>query len=46
MHHVCTEREKEKEKEREKEREHLFKLKPSLGSVYILKTITYSNKQK
>ena len=42
MRHVCTER----EREREKEIERLFELKPSLGSVYILKTVTYSNKQK
>jgi len=52
MRHVCTEREierkKEKEIERKKEKEieHLFELKPSLWSVYILKTITYNNKQK
>ena len=44
MRHVCTEREIERKKE--KEIEHLFELKPSLGSIYILKTITYSNKQK
>jgi len=46
MRHVCTEREIERKKEKEKEIEHLFELKPSLWSVYILKTITYSNKQK
>ena len=46
MRHVCTEREIERKKEKEKEIERLFELKPSLWSVYILKTITYSNKQK
>ena len=46
MRHVCTEREIEREKEKEIEIECLFELKPSLGSVYILKTVTYSNKQK
>ena len=46
MRNVCTEREIEIEKEIEKEIEGLFKLNPSLVSVYILKTITYSNKQK
>ena len=42
MRHVCTER----EIEREKEKEHLFELKSSLGKVYVIKTITYMNKQK
>ena len=42
MRHVCTER----ETEREKEKEHLFELKSSLGRVYVIKTITYMNKQK
>ena len=46
MRHVCTEREIEKEIEKEKEIERLFELNPSLGSLYILKTVTYSNKQK
>ena len=46
MRHVCTEREIERKKEKEKEIEHLFELKSSLGKVYILKTIIYSDKQK
>ena len=46
MRHVCTEREIEREKEKEIEIECLFELKPSLESVYILKTVSYSNKQK
>jgi hypothetical protein len=45
MRHVCTEREIERKKEKEKEIERLFELKTSLGSVYILETITYSDKQ-
>jgi len=46
MRHVCTEREIERKKEKEKEIERLFELKPSLGIVYILKSVSYSNKQK
>ena len=46
MRHVCTEREIEIEKEKEIEMESLFKLNPSLVSIYILKTIVYNNKQK
>ena len=42
MRHVCTER----EIEREKEIKILILSKPSLGIIYILKTITYMNKQK
>tara|TARA_B100000767_G_C19616381_1_gene472098 strand:+ start:492 stop:632 length:141 start_codon:yes stop_codon:yes gene_type:complete len=46
MRHVCTEREIERKKEKEKEIERLFELKPSLVIVYILKSVSYSNKQK
>ena len=46
MRHVCTEREIERKKEKEKEIERLFELKPSLGIVYLFKTIIYSDKQK
>ena len=48
MRHVCTEREieRKKEKEKEKEIERLFELKPSLVILYILKSVSYSNKQK
>ena len=42
MRHVCTER----EIEREKEKEQLLELKSSLVIVYVIKTITYMNKQK
>ena len=42
MRHVCTER----EIEREEEKDCLFELKSSLGGIYVIKTITYNNKQK
>ena len=45
MRHVCTEREREIEIERRKE--YLFELKTFVSEcIYILKTVTYSDKQK
>ena len=47
MLHVRTEIEKEIEKEKERGKEYLFELKTFVRKyIYILKTVTYSYKQK